>query len=451
MHPLRSLLLALAVPLLSVSLLCVGGCHEHRLIEAPYVMRSDAGRAAFDAVPEALRTPDIPILYVTNRAVDRETPSGPRYGYKRAQEMAYGVARIGLSPEPTWAELVDDSVRYPRPHPYTLRVASVEPVGAVQPMMKYMAIENGRIVLARDAMSPILAERDRFDELFDRWFGAGGSGDAYLYVHGFNNTFEDAAFRVAESWHAGGRPGLPICFTWPAGSGGLKGYAYDRESGEYSVVPLKSLIWMLAASPRIKEIHIISHSRGTDVAVTALREIQFEIRGLYGRSIFAPLVGKEFNPVVAEGTEVFRALKIRSLVLAAPDMDVDVFGQRFLNEGLIHVADRLVIYTSEHDKALGLSNWLFRGRSRLGDVKLSTINPKMLEILAQLDKLQIINCDVRGSSSHGYVFEHPAALSDLILLLRDDLDPGVEGGRPLKRADIAVWELPNDYLKPEPQ
>ncbi len=439
-----------ATLLLATVALVVSGCAGRRLIDAPYVMRNDAAKARYDALSPALQTPDVPVLYVTNRKVDKETVTGPKYGYKRSTDMAYGIATVHMTPEPTWAELVDDSVHAPRGKNYHISVSKVEPVGVVRPTMEYTSIENGRIALAPDAVAPILAERDTFDALFDRWFGEGGSGDAYLFVHGYNNTFDAAVFRVAETWHFSGRPGLPICFTWPAGSGGLKGYAYDRESGEFSVVPLKSLIWMLAASPRIKAIHIISHSRGTDVAITALREIQFEIRGLYRRSIYAPLTGQAFSPTVLPGQEVYEALKLRTLVLASPDMDIDVFGQRFLNEGLIQVADRVVVYTSESDKALGLSNWLFRGRSRLGDMRLTSINPKTLSILSQLDKLELINCKVRGGDSHGYLFQHPAALSDLILLLRDDLVPGPDEGRPLKRANEGVWELPNDYLKPIP-
>lgn len=424
------------------------GCNTHRLIDAPYVMRSEESRAYYDRIPDSIKTPDIPVLYVTNRAVRDEAASGPRYGYGRGKEMAYGVARVGLSPEPTWDQLVEDSIDGPRSRHYAMSIKSVEPVGIVEPLMRHMTVVDGRIVLADGAVTPIMEDRDAFDRLFDLWFGPGGSGPAYLYIHGFNNTFDDAVYRIAESWHFAGRAGLPICFTWPAGSGGLTGYAYDRESGEFSVVPLKSLIWMLAASPRITEIHIVAHSRGTDVASTALREIQFEIRGLYGRSIYAPMTGREFATQIAPNEEVYRVLKLKSLVLAAPDMDIEVFGQRFLNEGFIHVAERVVIYSSEHDKALGLSNWLFRGHSRLGDLKLDTMDPKMVEVLSKVDKLEIINCNVTSQDTHGYIFRDPAALSDLILLLRDDMDPGVENGRPLERANACVWQLNADYMKP---
>ncbi|MEA5557630.1 alpha/beta hydrolase [Nodularia spumigena] len=444
----RSLISPLALLPLLLAIVLLSGCQNNRLIDPPYVMRTPEARALYEALPERLQTPDIPIMYVTNRVPERQTPTGPQYGYKRSRELTFGVARVALSPEPTWPQLVDDSIRAPRSRHYSKDVSSVQPTGTFRPAHAFSRVQNGRIMLTDDGHHNFIAERESFEAAMDLWFGPGGTGPAYVYVHGYNNTFEDSVFRVAETWHFSARPGLPIAFSWPAGSGGLKGYAYDRESGEFSVVHLKTLIWMLANSPRIEEIHIISHSRGTDLATTALREIQFEIRGIFHRSLFGPLVGKPFINEVHPGTEPYQVLKVRTLVLAAPDMDLEVFTQRFFNEGLIHAAERIVVYTSERDGALGLSNWLFRGSSRLGDLKVERLDPAALAVIDSLPDFQLINCDVRGSTSHGYIFQHPAAFSDLILLLRDDLDPGPDTARPLHKKLPGIWQLENDYLKP---
>jgi hypothetical protein len=48
--------------------------------------------------------------------------------------------------------------------------------------------------------------------------------------------------------------------------------------------------------------------------------------------------------------------------------------------------------------------------------------------------------------SHSYAFTHPAALSDLILVLRDGRPPGPEHGRPLAQPSEGIWELTDDYL-----
>jgi esterase/lipase superfamily enzyme len=85
---------------------------------------------------------------------------------------------------------------------------------------------------------------------------------AYVYVHGYNNTFEDGALVVAEFWHFLGRQGVPILYTWPAGIGGLRGYTYDRESGEFTLFHLKQFLRVLASIPELEELHIIAHSPG---------------------------------------------------------------------------------------------------------------------------------------------------------------------------------------------
>ena len=113
-------------------------------------------------------------------------------------------------------------------------------------------------------------------------------------------------------------------------------------------------------------------------------------------------------------------------------MDVDVFVQRFFGENLLHAARRVVIYASGRDQALGISDWLFRSRRRLGDLQLKDFKPEGLRLVGAAQSLEMIECDVTGGSSHAYLVEHPAALSDLILMLRDGLPAG-DPRRPLHR------------------
>ena len=55
------------------------------------------------------------------------------------------------------------------------------------------------------------------------------------------------------------------------------------------------------------------------------------------------------------------------------------------------------------------------------------------------------NLYLRGGVGHGYFHASPAVSSDLILLLRDDLDPGADHGRPLVQKAQNFWELADDY------
>src|SRR2546423_4724680 len=99
---------------------------------------------------------------------------------------------------------------------------------------------------------------------------------------------------------------------------------------------------------------------------------------------------------------------------------------------------------------MGMAAVIFASRRRVGALGPRDFSPEIRKRRAKLPNLQFIDCKVTPfSTSHDYVFAHPAALSDLILVLRDRLPPGAEHGRPLLQPVEGVWELHNDYLLPE--
>jgi esterase/lipase superfamily enzyme len=172
---------------------------------------------------------------------------------------------------------------------------------------------------------------------------------------------------------------------------------------------------------------LVAHSRGTDVIISALRELHIAYQ--------------------AQGRSTQEALKLENLVLAAPDLDEEVFLQRFVAEKMLRAANRTTIYASEDDKAIEFADMVFASRKRLGMLGPRDFGPRARRALARLPNLQFIDCKVSHfSSSHDYVFAHPAALSDLILVLRDRKPPGPEHGRPLTQSVAGVWELSNEYL-----
>ena len=98
--------------------------------------------------------------------------------------------------------------------------------------------------------------------------------DVYVFVHGYNNDFQNSVVTIAQLWHFLGRQGVPIAYSWPAGHGGLlRGYTYDRESGVFTVYHLKQMLRVIAACPDVRKAHLIAHSRRTAVLTSALREL----------------------------------------------------------------------------------------------------------------------------------------------------------------------------------
>ncbi len=440
--------------LASLSLLMlvfVSACQE-KFIVTPYVARNEAAARQLRSIDPSLQTPEIPVIYVTDRERLKTADGSVRYGSGRSVSLGFGEAKVALSPEPTWDELVQISSTGERSQDYSVRVSSVTELGRLSPFADFLQPSQGRLIRKPEAYEMFTTQVEAFHKVLRTWLARTDRKEVVIFIHGFANQFDDAVVRLAQAWHMGGRVGVPIVYTWPAGIGGLLGYAYDRESGEFTIVHLKQLLYALATCPEVEKVHIISHSRGTDVAFTTLREINAELRGLTGVSFFTPLAPERGVPMPADGSlpgkMPWELLKLETWILAAPDLDMQVFNQRFFGENLVRGANRIVIYFSAEDKALDWARWLFNSRRRLGELHVEDIPPDALAKLAQVGQIQAINAKVSGFSTHSYIMQHPAAMSDLLLLLRDGAPPG-SPQRPLSPACEGVWLLDNDYMNPK--
>jgi esterase/lipase superfamily enzyme len=410
-------------------LMASGGCQTRRtLATTPNIWQDGRGAAIFEQVPPELRTAYMDILYVTDRAILRQTEAGPFYGHERNRTVTFGSAVVVITPQPTWEQFVADSVQAKRAQPYGLATAAIREIGTFAPVMELMEFRRHELALGAAGAAQIEAEKKKFVEELDKRLARTQQKDVFIFVHGFANTFDDAVFRLAELWHFMGRVGVPIAYTWPAGSSGIFSYFKDRESGEYTVFHLKQFLRIVIECPSVERIHIIGHSRGTDVATTAIRELSMEYQAL--------------------SPDRKRPSKLQTLVLASPDLDGEVFAQRFLSERLVMIPNRMVIYFSPTDLALKASTLLFGG-NRLGRLNTNSFPPKARERLAEFQTVELIECEVTGfSTSHDYEFAHPAVLSDLILVLRDRRDPGAANGRPLEAPFEGIWRITNNYGLP---
>jgi esterase/lipase superfamily enzyme len=164
-----------------------------------------------------------------------------------------------------------------------------------------------------------------------------------VFVHGFNNRFEDAVFRFAQFVHDSGVEGqvVPVLFTWPSKARVLA-YGYDRESAEYSRDELESGLRFLAKDPEVSEITVLAHSMGNWVTLEALRQM-----------------------AIRDGKV---AQKIDNVILAAPDVGVDVaYKQIDQIYALGAKRPKFVLITSADDKALAISRRVW-GEPRLGSI-----------------------------------------------------------------------------------
>ncbi|MGO7418248.1 alpha/beta hydrolase, partial [Rhizobium ruizarguesonis] len=69
-------------------------------------------------------------------------------------------------------------------------------------------------------------------------------GSVLVFIHCFNNRFEDAVYRFSQIVHDSCVHSAPILVTWPS-RGSLLSYGYDRESTNYTRNALETLCQIL--------------------------------------------------------------------------------------------------------------------------------------------------------------------------------------------------------------
>jgi esterase/lipase superfamily enzyme len=219
-----------------------------------------------------------------------------------------------------------------------------------------------------------------------------GRTKVLVFVHGFNNRFDDAVYRFAQIVHDSKVPAIPVLFTWPSrGEVRLRAYIYDRESANYSRDALESLLNMLTNYPAITEVNLLAHSMGNWIALEALR----------GRSMRG---GQTAGSV--------RADKLKNVMLVAPDVDVDVFRTQIRRMGAAR--PRIALFVSQDDQALSLSKNIWGGIPRLGDVD-PTQEPYRTEF--ERDRIMVFDLtklDTAGGNAHDRAFEDVTSVMGMI-------------------------------------
>jgi esterase/lipase superfamily enzyme len=162
-----------------------------------------------------------------------------------------------------------------------------------------------------------------------------------VFVHGYNNSFEDAVFRFAQFINDSRAQVVPVLFTWPSKAKWYKN-GYDRESVEYSRDELEGGLRFLAKNPEVGEISIFAHSMGNWVTLEALRQMAIRDGKIAG--------------------------KIRNVILADPDVGVKVAYKEIDQIDKLGVKrPNFTLVTRKDDRALAFSR-KFWGAQRLGSI-----------------------------------------------------------------------------------
>jgi esterase/lipase superfamily enzyme len=238
-----------------------------------------------------------------------------------------------------------------------------------------------------------------FSEIQDRAAGGGGK-EALIFIHGYNVAFPDAVQRTAQIAFDLDFPGVPITFSWPS-QAALEGYTIDQDNAVWSVPHLSQFLMDLQESTDLESIHVIAHSMGTRVLTQALAQAR------------------------DEGFQ----LKLNNVILAAPDIDADVFKEQILPK-IQGVARKMTMYSSSTDTALKVSQKI-HGNDRLG------LGGENLRLLDGMDTVNATDIDT-SLLGHGYYGSHKLVVQDILNVVIRHLDPPQ---RNLTKGPLGAWEF----------
>lgn len=226
--------------------------------------------------------------------------------------------------------------------------------------------------------------------------------DAFVFIHGFDNTFEQAAWRTAQLSYDLGFPGAPIMYSWPS-RGDLTAYTADEATIDWATPHLEKFLESVATQSHATTVHLIAHSMGNRALARALDAIAAKNAGVLP--------------------------KFKHVFLAAPDIDVGVFRQ--LAQSFPRAAGDVTLYASSRDEAIVASEKIHQF-DRVGDSRHICVVP-------HIDTIDASAIDT-GLVGHAYVGDNRSILSDMSEVIRTGLPPGQRFGlRAVTLHEMTYW------------
>jgi esterase/lipase superfamily enzyme len=367
-----------------------------------------------------MEAPYFGMLYASDRKPISE-PGEPYYSNNRGFELRLGKAGVKMGEgQYTWEEARQISLLKNRGGNYPLRVTAVEEIGILD---RSVTVFTPPEKIPPDPKAP----GKQFAELINAKLAISKKKDVYIYVHGYKVVFSNPILVATELWHYTAYDGVFIAFAWPS-TPRKTAYMSDLETAVLSAYNLRKLVEFLAEDTETERIHILGYSAGTRVVLNALSQLMFMHKD-------------EGSPTLS------RRLRIGRVILVGSDFDRLLFGA-LLDEGILDTMETMTIYVSRHDKALGLSRWIFK-RDRLGQFNQEDLDPTVAQYLKRTPKLDFIDVsDVEGATKgngHAYFRNSPWASSDILMALMYDLEPDERGL--VTTPERPVWTFPEDYIK----
>jgi esterase/lipase superfamily enzyme len=332
--------------------------------------RSLETRAVTPPAPGPAATGDwdvVPVFYGTDR-VRKETPERALYIAERARRLELGRALV----------TVPAAHQVPRiERPFAVRVPYFQVVLYEQEEdpKRHFTIKELE-ALSREEFLALVRRRVRDGQAF--------KNHALVFVHGFNTGFDHALYRTAQLAYDLKFDGAAFLYSWPAGAG-VAGYGRDRESATQAEPYLKEFLKLVVRETGARSVSVIAHSMGNLPLLNVLRDL---------------------GPALPDG------VRLNELILAAPDVDRDVFAN--LISSIRPYGRGITLYCSSSDRAMDVSRRFAGGVPRAGDVPAE--GPVVLPGVDTIDVTE--TSTALFGLNHSAYAERSALLNDIGLILQ---------------------------------
>ena len=330
--------------------------------------------------------PAVPIWYVTNREKleDDRVSFANRLGGELSSGIARTVIRSTEEPNPESNNILE------------IIICAVFPSTCRDPRI---TIEVGVPDIA-----PIDLETDAFIAELKASANQAGKQQVVVYVHGFNNTFDVAAERLAKLTNRGRLDAVPLMFSWASGGEPLLykntegkrriAYTHDLRIAERSCDAFHSTLSSVIRHFGSENVHIIAHSMGSHVVEMIAFGCGHEQRAL------------------PEGS-------LKSVIFAAADVDRGNFELRYSE--FRAMTEYFTLYVTTNDAALRLASDVVHRRARLGQGGPSRF---LREGTTTIDSTPLERVAESGNKDHSHVFDVPEVRRDVAHVLKSRFEIG---------------------------
>lgn len=233
-------------------------------------------------------------------------------------------------------------------------------------------------------------DKNNFFGAINQYLDKTQKSESFIFVHGYNVNFDEAARRTAQMAYDLKFDGAPLFYSWPSkGEGTPLAYTHDENNVDWCFPNLEQLILDIAKKTNSSCIHLIAHSMGNRILTKALDSISKQI---------------------TNQTDI----AIKQIILTAPDIDAEVF-KRDIVPRFKKFDSRVTLYASSKDRALRFSKTV-HGYQRAGE------SGENIVIEDGIDTVDATEVDT-SFLGHSYYADNRSVISDMYYLIKDNLAP----------------------------